>query len=245
MKKTVLIIPFIIVSLLGCGGEHQHEAHDDHDHSHHHGYDHDHEHDHDHDDHDANEHMNKMSFETLVENFESPEREKWQKPNEVIKLLGEIEGKTIMDIGSGTGYFSFRMADMGAKVISADVDERFLNYIKEKADKEGEENIEIRKTEYGDPLLKENEVDHVIIVNTYHHIHDRVDYFSKVLKGIKKGGSIMVVDFKMEETPQGPPKAHRMPSSKVLAELKKAGFSNLGVMPDMLENQYIIGGFKL
>jgi len=78
--------------------------------------------------------MNKRSFENLVQNFENEEREEWQKPEEVIALLGDIEGKTIMDIGAGTGYFAFRMSAKGAKVIAADVDDRFINYVEEKRD---------------------------------------------------------------------------------------------------------------
>jgi 2-polyprenyl-3-methyl-5-hydroxy-6-metoxy-1,4-benzoquinol methylase len=80
----------------------------------------------------ANEHMNKTSFEDLIKSFEDPERIKTQKPDEAINLLGDIKGKTIMDIGAGTGYFAFRMQKKGAKVIAADVDERFQNFLSKK-----------------------------------------------------------------------------------------------------------------
>jgi 2-polyprenyl-3-methyl-5-hydroxy-6-metoxy-1,4-benzoquinol methylase len=85
----------------------------------------------------ANEHMNKTSFEELVKDFEDPERIKTQKPDEAIALLGDIKGKTIMDIGAGTGYFAFRMQKKGAKVIAADVDERFQNFLSKKRDSLG------------------------------------------------------------------------------------------------------------
>jgi len=78
--------------------------------------------------------MNQRSFEDLVNAFESEDREEWQKPDEVIALLGDIRGKTIMDIGAGTGYYAFRMTAKGAKVIAADVDDRFLNYMAAKKD---------------------------------------------------------------------------------------------------------------
>lgn len=184
--------------------------------------------------------MNKKSFENLVQFFEDPEREKYQKPEEVIKLLGNIDGQKIMDIGAGTGYFAFRLATHGANVIAADVDDRFLEYIQNKKDSINASLVTTRKVEYDDPLLKNEEVNHVIIVNTYHHIDDREEYFSKVIKGIKPGGSLMVVDFKKDKKSPGPPKRYRVATNKVTEELKEAGFRLFEVNKDLLENHYIV-----
>lgn len=80
----------------------------------------------------ANEFMHQKSFGELVKQFEDPSRDIWQKPDTVIQILGDLQGKTVMDIGSGTGYFSFRLYDASANVICADVDDQFLNYISDK-----------------------------------------------------------------------------------------------------------------
>ena len=61
----------------------------------------------------ANEHMNKTSFENLTAAFEDTERIKTQKPDEVIALLGNIQGKTIMDIGAGTGEITKELSQAG------------------------------------------------------------------------------------------------------------------------------------
>lgn len=184
--------------------------------------------------------MNQRNFDELVKNFESSKRDSWQKPNKVIDLMGDINGKSIMDIGAGTGYFSFKMATKGANVIAADVDDRFLDYIKEKKAKIGDRLVTPRKTEYDDPLLAEKEVHHVIIVNTYHHIEDRIAYFKKVENGLKVGGTLIIVDYKKIKSPHGPPLEHRISYDKVVNELKEIGFTNLEIKKDMLENQYII-----
>ena len=211
----------------------------DSDHGHHHGHQEGHEHGHD-----ANEFMNKRSFEDLVASFESPERESWQMPDSVIALLGDIEGKTIMDIGAGTGYFAFRMAEKGAKVIAADVDERFQGYIQEQKAERGDSLVSLRLLPYDNPLLEPGEVDHVIIVNTYHHIHDRIEYFKKVLEGLKPNGSLMVVDYKKEDSPKGPPMEHRMAYEKIGNELEEVGFPNIQVDTETLAYQYILMAFK-
>jgi cyclopropane fatty-acyl-phospholipid synthase-like methyltransferase len=178
----------------------------------------------------------------MVRAFESEERDAWQKPDEVIAIMGDLKGKTVMDIGSGTGYFSFRMADAGARVICADVDDRFLEYIKEKKSEDGytDDQIQPRKVPYDSPDLKPNEADKVIIVNTYHHIEDRAEYFSKVKAGLKYGGKLYVIDFFKKELDFGPPVSMKLTEQQVLGELFEAGFRNFSVDIDLLPYQYII-----
>lgn len=191
---------------------------------------------------DANHHMNQRPLEDLVEHFESPERAEWQKPDSVIAFLGELEGKTVMDIGSGSGYFSFRLARAGATVISADVDERFLEYIEQKKQQEGwtDEQIETRKVPYDSPNLQEAEVDLVFVVDVYHHIEQRPAYFGQVKKGLKPGGRLVVIDFFKKEIPVGPPVEMKLKPEQVMNELKNAGFTDIEVNETLLPYQYIV-----
>ena len=193
----------------------------------------------------ANEHMNKRTFEELVASFESPERAEWQKPDSVVAFLGELQGKTVMDIGSGTGYFSFRLAGAGATVICADVDERFLNYIVEHRAEKGysEEQVQTRKIPYDSSNLKAGEVDLVLIVNTYHHIENRVAYFAEVKSGLKPGGKLVVIDFRKEEMPVGPPIEMKMKAEKIEAELRESGFAEIDVNDSLLPYQYIVTAY--
>ena len=72
--------------------------------------------------------------------------------------------------------------------ITNDVSDKFLNKIKNKKEelKLTDKQLESRKVPYDSPQIKTDEADAVIIVNTYHHIEDRPEYFSKVLTGLKK-----------------------------------------------------------
>lgn len=195
------------------------------------------------DDHNAaNEHMHSTDFETLVKNFESKERDAYQEPDKVLRYLGDLKGKTIIDIGAGTGYFSFRFVEKGANVIAADVNDQFQEYIEEKRDslKISPEKLKLRMVKYDDPLLEENEVDMVVIVNTYHHIEDRVDYFSRLKRGIKPGGELVVIDFVKKEIPMGPPVKMKMSPEEVSSELAQAGFASFDVNDSLLKYQYIL-----
>lgn len=185
----------------------------------------------------------KEAVTKMAKNFESAERDSMQQPHKVIKYLGNIKGKKIMDIGAATGYFSVKFATKGALVIAADVSDGFQAYLKDRIEKEKINNIELRKIPFDSPSLKEKEVDIVFIANTYHHIENRAEYFAKVKKGLKSNGELIVLDFfKVEFTDkvQAPAMGMRTSVDEVVFELKKAGFTSFEVEISLLPYQYII-----
>ena len=189
----------------------------------------------------ANKFMHHSDFKDLVAHFEDPTRAQWQKPDEVIASLGPLDGKTVADIGAGTGYFAFPIAKKAAKVMAIDIDQRFLDYIEQKkrTQKVGA-NLETRITAPDSPGLKPGEADVVLIVDTYHHIENRIDYLKKLKKDLAKGGVLVVVDFKKEKTTPGPPVELRVAQEQVESELKSAGFTVVSTDRHLLPYQYII-----
>ncbi|MBK9734656.1 MAG: methyltransferase domain-containing protein [Saprospiraceae bacterium] len=105
----------------------------------------------------------------------------WQKPGLVIAKLGDISDKVIADIGAGTGYFSFRLAGKAKKVIAVEIDKKFIDYIdstKIFLPQNVGQKIETRLALHDDPLLKQNEVDIILIINTVAYINDLTSLFS-------------------------------------------------------------------
>lgn len=191
--------------------------------------------------HAASEHMHKADFEKLVARFEDPERVHWQKPEKVIELLGPLAGRTVADIGAGTGYFAFPIAKQADKVIAIDIDERFIHYMdRRKQTEKAAANVETRLTAPDAAGLKTAEADVVLVVNTYHHIDERTKYLRKLKTGLRKDGTLVIVDFKKEKTPNGPPLELRLTEAQVESELTAAGFSVLSTDRAMLPEQYII-----
>jgi SAM-dependent methyltransferase len=179
----------------------------------------------------------------LIRIMESPEREAWQKPDEVISLFGDIKGLSIMDLGSGSGYFTFRLARKAGKVIAGDVDERYLSYISEKLNKPENSNlhgkVELRKIPNDNPGLKDGEVDGILVVNTFHHMGNRILYFKNALKGLKPGGKIIIVDY-IKGITFGPSDEHKIEMAEALGELKQVGFSEITTNIQLLKYQFII-----
>lgn len=190
----------------------------------------------------ANKFMHESDFHQLVARFEDPARAQWQKPDEVIASLGPLEGKIVADIGAGTGYFAFPVAKKAAKVIAIDIDQRFLDYIEQRkrSDKTGN-NIETRLTAPDSPGLKPGEADLVLIVDTFHHIENRIEYLKKLKNGLGKAGAVVIIDFKKETPPPpGPPTEFRLAQEQVESQLKSAGFATVSTARDLLPYQYIV-----
>lgn len=171
--------------------------------------------------------------------FDDPERDAWQKPHEVIQALALKPDAVIADIGSGTGYFSVRLANMTPKgrVYGVDIEPDMVKYLAERAKREGLKNVTAVAGAPDDPRLPEK-ADLIILVDVYHHVGNRERYFRQLQKSLKPGGRIAVIDFRMD-SPVGPPQSARIAPARVKDELKRAGYA-LAQEHAFLPNQYFL-----
>lgn len=177
---------------------------------------------------------------------EDDERTNWQNPRLVLELLGELSGKTIADIGAGSGYFTFKIAKEAEKVIALDIDPNALEYIESQKEIVGDwtDNIEARLTPPDVPNLLTNEVDAALLVNTYHFLPNQATYLPRLLNGIKPNGKLVLIDYKLGEIPVGPSDEYKGKPEDVRRALRKAGFRAIKIDTKSLEFQYIITANK-
>jgi ubiquinone/menaquinone biosynthesis C-methylase UbiE len=180
-------------------------------------------------------------IDVWVKRFEDPERDKWQKPAEVVKAMNLRPGDVVVDIGAGTGYFTRHIAvavGPSGKAIGLDIEPGMVEYMKEDAKRLNLSNYEARIVKTDDPELAPDSVDVIFLCDTYHHIENRVEYFRNVSSSLKTGGRIVVVDF-IKDTDFGPPRNHKMAQKVVIEELQEAGY-RLIKSHDLLEHQYFL-----
>jgi ubiquinone/menaquinone biosynthesis C-methylase UbiE len=175
----------------------------------------------------AGQHMDHSfaDVERYAKSFDDPARDAWQMPDRVIGALGLKAGAVVADIGAGTGYFSIRLAKSpgSPKVIAADVEPKMLDHIRSRAMADGLENVITVAAGAESPNLPEP-VDVVLIVDTFHHIPNRVAYFTALKRSMKPGARLAIVDFR-KDSPEGPPVEFRFSAEQITGELAKAGFS--------------------
>lgn len=157
--------------------------------------------------------------------FESADRDAWQKGEAVVAALGLRGDERMADIGAATGYFPVRFAVALPKgrIYAIDVEPGMVAWLKRRAEEERLGQIKAVLAQPDNPMIPEP-VDLVFVCNTYHHIGNRTAYFERVRQLIKPGGRLVIVDFKKEPTPFGPPLEMRIAPDAIAAELEAAGY---------------------
>ena len=163
--------------------------------------------------------------EKWAKEFDNPERDAWQKPEEVLDALHLQATSLVADIGAGTGYFSARIAKRvpEGKVFAADVEPAMVRYLAARAEREHLANLTPVQARADAANLPEP-VDLIVVVDTYHHIDDRTRYFAALQSSLRPSGRLVIIDFKAD-SPNGPPPQHRIPPERVTHELAAAGYA--------------------
>jgi arsenite methyltransferase len=179
--------------------------------------------------------------EHWVKVFESPDRDQWQKPDQVVRALNLKPGETVVDLGAGTGYFTRRFAAAVApsgRSIGLDVEPAMVDYMKHDAERGRLTNYDARVVKPNDPGLSAASVDVVFLCDAYHHIEDRPAYFRRIIPALKPGGRVVIVDFHKRPLPVGPPPAHKIAGQQTIDEFRQAGY-RLVRRHDFLPYQYV------
>jgi len=173
--------------------------------------------------------------------FEDAERDRWQRPEAVIAALGLAATDRVADIGAATGYFPVRLAAAvpQGRVWGVDIEPSMVRFLNARARREGLENLFAILGTADDPLLPEP-VDLVLIVNTYHHIEARVDYFRRLRGALRESGRVAVVDYRPGDLPYGPPDSMKLSPEQVRQELEAAGFLLEHEDTELLPYQYLL-----
>lgn len=130
--------------------------------------------------------------------YEGFGRDAWQHPEEVIQALGLKPGDHIADLGSGSGYFTFRLAETvgpRGKVYAVDIDPSMNEYVARRARELKYPNIVVILAKPDDPLLPKSSVDLIFTSNTYHHLEDRTAYFMRLKESLRPNGRVAIIDF--------------------------------------------------
>lgn len=173
--------------------------------------------------------------------WDTPERDEWQRPDDVLAALGLRPNAIVADIGAGTGYFSVRLARLvpSGRVYAVDVEPTMVEHLEQRAAREAIDNLQAVLASPSDPKLTEP-VDLVFVCNTYHHIDGRRQYFGRLRDRLRPAGRLVIVDYKKEGHGHGPPTQHRMRASDVVAELDAAGYKPVRIDHDLLPYQYML-----
>jgi arsenite methyltransferase len=158
--------------------------------------------------------------------LEDPNRESYQKPNDVMDVLALKPGEVVADIGAGSGYFTFRFSNalgVSGKVYAVDVSRDMIDYINRRTQETGAKNVTTVLAAADDPLLPDASVDRIFICDTWHHIENRPQYLVRLKKVLRAGGQIIMIDFQKRDLPVGPPVDMKIAREDLIQQMESSG----------------------
>lgn len=171
-------------------------------------------------------HRNPVDFERYLGKLEAPDRDAWQRPDEVIAALGLQPGDVACDVGAGPGYLALRMARAvgpSGAVYAIDVDPRMIEVIGRRIRDSGLDHVHPILAPSGRGALPPRCCRAILVVNAFHHFPDGAAYLKRLAGRLTPGGRIVIVDFLRKKLPVGPPPEHKLSRAAVAAEAHRAG----------------------
>jgi predicted methyltransferase len=162
--------------------------------------------------------------------LEGPDREAWQKPDQIMDALGIAEGSVVADIGAGAGWFTIRLARRvgpNGVVFAQDVQREMLDAIRRRVGREELRNVETRLGTASSPNLPAAALDAVLVVDVYPEVEDRdrVTFLRSLATSLKPTGRIGIVNYKPGQGGPGPAPSEgvRVESTLVERDAQAAG----------------------
>ena len=176
--------------------------------------------------------------------LEGPDRDAYQRPDQIMDALLIGEGSTVADLGAGGGWFTVRLARRvgpNGRVYAEDIQPEMIGAIERRVEREGLQKVV--KTVLGtptDPKIPAGSLDAVLIVDAYHEMEQPVTLLRNVAKSLKPTGMIGIVNYKKDGAGgPGPKLEERVEPEQVIRDARAAGLE-LRKREHFLRYQYLL-----
>lgn len=162
------------------------------------------------------------------------ERDRWQKPDDLIHHLNLKPGSKVADVGCHEGYITIKLSAVvgqSGKVYAVDVEQSKLDKLQSILTKRSITNVEPVKGDYDNPKLPLNSLDGVIILDTYHEMDDHDEILLHIKSALKIDGRLVICEAIADErktfSREDQERKHELGINYAFEDLKKAGFTIL------------------
>jgi ubiquinone/menaquinone biosynthesis C-methylase UbiE len=175
--------------------------------------------------------------------LEGPDRDAWQRPDQIMDALQIGEGSVVADVGAGGGWFTVRLAQRvrpNGRVIAEDIQQQMVQAIERRVLRDGYgKDVTVVRGTPDDPNLPARAMDAVLIVDAYHEIERPVTLLRSVRASLKPTGVLAIINFKKDGGGPGPDMEIRVDPENVIADAAAAGLE-LRKKENFLRYQYML-----
>jgi ubiquinone/menaquinone biosynthesis C-methylase UbiE len=157
-----------------------------------------------------------------------PKRLEYLNPELIWETLALPDPHVLVDIGAGTGFFAALFAKkIAGRVYACDISDVMIAWMKENLLPQTDDKVIPVKMEESSVPLPEGIADLVYMINLHHELEEPEKVISEAHRVLKKGGILAIIDWKREETPEGPPLSIRVSEEDIRRQAAAGGFSNV------------------
>ena len=174
--------------------------------------------------------------------LERPEREREERTDTLIELLPLQPDYVVADIGAGTGYFSFPVAQRvpDGKVLAVDIQQEMLDIIESRKTETGIHNVETVRGQIDDPGLQPSSVDLIFMVDAYHEFSHPWEMGSAMAQALKPGGQLVLVEYRAEDRRVPIKRLHKMSEEQARKEMAAIGLEWLRTDDDLPQQHVLV-----
>ncbi len=157
--------------------------------------------------------------------LERAERSAEEKPDEVVKNFKLKATDVVADIGAGTGYFTFRLSPLvpQGKVFAVDIQPEMLALMETRKTAQKAANVMTVQGTEQDTKLPAGTVDLAFMVDAYHEFSYPREMMQSIVKGLKPGGRVVLIEYRGEDSTVPIKRVHKMTVAQVRKELEAVG----------------------
>ena len=157
--------------------------------------------------------------------LERPSRESQEQPDKTVEQLELNSDDVVADIGAGSGYFSFRIAQQvpEGKVYAVDIQPEMLDAVTFLKEENDITNVETILGQEDNPNLPDESIDLAFMVDAYHEFAYPREMMEGIAKALKPGGRVVLLEYRKENPMIMIKSLHKMTQKQVKKELKAVG----------------------
>lgn len=173
--------------------------------------------------------------------LERPERERDERPDQVVERLGLEPDDVVADVGAGTGYFTFRLSRAVAdgRVYAVDLQPQMLTMLEERRRQLGAENVSLVRSSTTDSNLPAACCDLVLMVDVYHELSQPREMMASIVRALAPGGRVVLVEYRGEDPSVRILPLHKMTEAQARREMAAAGLVWRDTL-DFLPTQHVL-----
>jgi ubiquinone/menaquinone biosynthesis C-methylase UbiE len=171
---------------------------------------------------------------------------------EIAKLaeaMGWKQGTVVADIGAGDGKYTFAAEEVvgaSGKVFATEIDKEKLAKLRDDVKEKKLTNVEVVESAEAETNLPAACCDAIFLRRVYHHITKPLDFDASILRSLKPGGKLAIIDFPPHPEygkVKGVPKDredHGIQQKILVDEVTKAGFQVEKIVEDWPTSDYCV-----